>query len=453
MTRYTLQTTVTAAGTVKIYLESPQAGLTIPSFASVNPGDVTARIDSIAGVQEIDSIDLTITEDYGTYAEGFWQKVLGYAYADICITLNDASTEACFFFGRVQPGATRLAEKQLGSGIVREGVIHCLSMLYVLQSINLADVDTALMSSGYVTVTTVNGGTASDYHFATLSALFSQALALGTGQAYASTDTAILTDDFQLSTNDSDWYGWADLYFARFNLLDTSTGWSARYVKVWDLMVAICMSLGVVPRYRYDFANSRHKIDLMVRGRSYAVDTTTAYPYESVMIIGTPSLVNYIQIDSGAGGGSYYYNVAEATGVETEPAGWTPDMTIIGEAGCYSATAAHDFVNLFRKNGTDCSDYNYARFYDYGVGWAASSRRLDQLLSLYYSDRLGGVKRAYERKYDTLKGNNGTTNTFANTDLFRNCSINDGVASKSFYATEVQRNVQTAEAFVRWQEV
>src|SRR3990170_4130472 len=85
---YTLQTSVLPVGTVIIKLYSALNGLTIPTFASLSvPDDIVERCDLIPGEIELQEMTFEFVEDYSTYTEGFWYKVLQ-SYEEIQIGIE-----------------------------------------------------------------------------------------------------------------------------------------------------------------------------------------------------------------------------------------------------------------------------------------------------------------------------------------------------------------------------
>ena len=148
MTTYTLQTSVISTGTIVVKITSPLAGLTIPSSPTLfGLSEIIESLDALPGVVQVEEIDIDYIDDYTTYAEGFWHKVLAEVSVDIQMTLDEGSGATHLFYGRNLKSGTSQEEFDLTpSAFQRSGTIHCLSFLTVLKSLSLAALDTAVMN-------------------------------------------------------------------------------------------------------------------------------------------------------------------------------------------------------------------------------------------------------------------------------------------------------------------
>jgi len=76
---------------------------------------------------------------------------------------------------------------------------------------------------------------------------------------------------------------------------------------------------------------------------------------------------------------------------------------------------------------------------------------------LYITDVYGAneaqIKRGYERRYSSVKATKDGTSSIDSIHILDRATINDGVQDRTFYATEVRKNLFTNEMFVRWHEV
>ncbi len=454
MTKYSLPISVSPSGTVHPYLYSPEAGLTIPTGQTLFYGnDFTELIDALAGVQEVEQVDTEFIEDYTVYAEGFWLHVLANATTDIQLTLDEGSGEEHLFYGRVQPGATPLTEHYLGATPLRSGTMHLLSFLTAIQAVSSVNVNTALLATSPPSFVPLNGG--GDVYFM-LPSIIAQTLSTALGQTYDLSDVVVVGNDFMMTDGINGYAG--------FELMCTTTLYphiTGRYPLIWDFINSMCMSFGLVPHYWYDVASGRHKIDLLSRGRSYSSNITMPVPTQSDLLTGTPQLIQYIEVISGLSGGVLYFShewdevnqVWLSNWTNTEPNGWKSDLTITMDMGV-QGTPPHDTEPTYLRVG----DYAYltvgVEWWDYVLAdWAVPVVQMDLAIASYYATRLGQFKRVYERTYPNLKANDGSTNSQANVSLLRNTVINDGVSDRNFYATEVHKNIQTGDLFIRWQEV
>jgi hypothetical protein len=194
------------------------------------------------------------------------------------------------------------------------------------------------------------------------------------------------------------------------------------------------------------------------------------------MIDGTPTLVGRIQVTAGAGtvgvtsvtggsgGGSIYAFADNLSSFPTdEPPAWQADMHIAMEfqnnnyfygGSAFPAGLTCNAFYFYNSGTNDMSFFGAHRYWNYQTdAWVSNQTRMDISLARYYANRLGGIRRVYERAYETIKANDGSTNSHVNLSLLRITVINDGIGDRTFYATEVRKDVAKEESFVRWEEV
>lgn len=463
-TTYLIETVNTTIGLMRVRLQSNLSTLTVPSLPTIIVDqDTLERVDALAGVQDTEQLDVNFVEDYSTYSDGFWFHAVsqiqfgGFCYLQI--TVDEGSGETPFFFGTVVPGATPLNEVNLfPTKPVRRGTLHLQSFLGVLQQTATVTVNANMAAWGvYTAYATVN--------YATIKQFFAAALATATGQSYSASDvTMVGNDDFQFTYDGVNWEGLSGAstcWFPAGLIQSTGSFWAGRHPLVWELMTTLCLGFGVLPRYRYDTAAGRHKIDLLTRGRSYSTNITLGTPKQSTLIAGTPVLVQRIQVTGNAtgvsGGGTTYYNVPDQSYSQTQPGGWQADLQIGLEASPQSLSYGGEAI--YGVSGGVLQLYTGVRYWDYGAGAyiaapvIATYARHDLAVCYYYGARLGLIKRIYQRTYFGLKGNDGSTNSQANVTLMRNTQINDGVGLRSFYAEEVHKNAATGLLYLQLREV
>lgn len=466
MATHAIETVELPTGTLEVTAYSPVAGLTVPSFASLKFGSGLAeKVDPVAGVIEVEHWDFQYTEDYSVHANGFWYTLLNGATLDIQVTLAyPTGGDLHFFYGRAEKSAIVLEEKSLISGsVIRTGVIGCNSFLTALKAVTLQQVyDDIETNVRYRVPNTINGsapgGTGAGYEFVTIPTIINSALALATGQGFSGDTNVLGSDDIEFSVDDATYYGiFDDLYVVRENL--GSAVWQTQYGLAWDLVNALCRNVGFIPRLVYDVSAGRFFVRLLTRGRSYAANITLGVPETSIYYADTPALVSFIEADNDLTG-KYYYVVDSDSGGVNEPPAWDPDMILKINVGSYQvALPNNNGRSIYHSTGSeagadlDMSYTLYTRWWNYEAAEWGTSGRTDIALSKYYGHRLGGGKRVYERTYRSIKGNDGSTESFEHVTLCRQTAIDDGVSSRNFYATEVEKNPRDNTLKVRWQEV
>jgi len=120
--------------------------------------------------------------------------------------------------------------------------------------------------------------------------------------------------------------------------------------------------------------------------------------------------------------------------------------------GVYVITAAayRGIVYLISGSGI-CVNYRFIDFYDYqSESWQTGYRSMQSVVMLYYSRRFSAGRKVYERKYNGMKFSDGSTTSHANLKPMKLIDIDDGIASQTYYATEVHKNFSGNSSTVLW---
>lgn len=478
MTTYTLQQHNVASGYMVIKLHSALAGLTIPTNTTiVDIQPAGERVDALLGQVETEAFTFIFREDYSTYLEGFWFKVMG-DYFEIQILLDEGSGNTHFFWGRAVPSKSPMEEVYLGNDgtKVRHGSFVCESLFVRLRDISAASVvDETITSLQYITETTTETTAAGfgNCDFVRLTAIVGSAFYTAFGQAFNGPTYDVTGDsvfDLEFSNDNANWYGWDKLCaFARadagggpstvgFFSNIISPYWGTQFQSAFDLIVAICNDIGVVPRYYYDVTNSLHKMQFMNRLGDGTVNRVT-YPvpfsskyfpnaYVPFGIITSQRVADPrgVQDQRFFKDGSYYTGAIPTT--LSADHSYNFQFIQDDDEETYDATfslTACLFISIAPGN---MKRVKYARYNTGGGVYSTTSP-----VRLRYYGTLFGVERSgYEREYATIKGTFGGVDSHTNSYALKMTDITD-TAVKNYHAVEVYKNPFTNKAKIVWHEV
>jgi hypothetical protein len=232
--------------------------------------------------------------------------------------------------------------------------------------------------------------------------------------------------------------------------------WSVYGQNAFEAMVDICQSLLLIPRYYYDVTNSRHKLELLCRGRSYSVSTFED-PFESRYIREAYVPLRAFSSSRIVVGGTQAdkrYMLEGVTGTGTIPPNDLPSLMIDAtfivrqtEENWDGTSGSGNFAVFLY---TDDSRVDECHWYNYQTAAFVDE---DFLYVKYYYNRWGFSKHSYMRKYSTIESTYGGATGFATNYPMRTTSISDGVQARSFYAVKVGMNVFDDSSTIVWHEV
>jgi len=257
--------------------------------------------------------------------------------------------------------------------------------------------------------------------------------------------------------------GGADVGF--FDKTSTNVaGWYNKYATAYDLLKSFCFQFAVVPRYQFGTldglidptpSNNTHRLIFNSRGQSGAMVTMSNSVPASVLVSDTPRRASSYRItDSRNGDLTYYILNGVLVKGEAPPAQFDIDGTVDFQVHytldewqwslAASATSYGHLVTMIQwKNYQD----PLVGYYENDV---TNDNCLAKALVQYLNKRFGPGRTQYTRAYNSIQANNGSyTSQRYNRTLMRT-QINDGVASRTYYATEVRKNVLTGKSQIIW---
>lgn len=498
----------TASGVVKTYLIVDPAlpALTLPTAVKIaSMGKITERIDAQAGVVDTEQMRVTLGEDYSTYSEGFWYKVInGYPKdVQLMFTLMEGTNETFLFRGRVFKANATWEEIHINPvqdtsspGVaptkwVRSVQLQLVSAIDMLKSVAVSSL-LGECRSHFVNAVSI-------YNFVSLKSVVAAMIKLAYGVTY---NEALVVNNatdfyFKSSTDSSsgatNWQ-WTDcgvmaqqidtngiyqdkVYFSVSN----SNSWLNRFASAYELLVYLSFGFAAVPRFTFGDgtglisatpANNLPRLEF--NGRGHAGMTTSYVAMggdvnESKSITDSPHQPHSIR-------------VADEAGPYTDGAGNTGPVSywsLWGHLFWGAAPGAASFdvdltVDFFVRNGPSEGDpqrYLYVELslthasvdsmyvWDYiGGAYTANSNwyftvadnALASSLSYYLMKRFNPGRFQYTRTYGRLSSTVGGVSSQRNTKTLMGTTISDGVTARNFYATSVEKDVEKNQVTVTW---
>jgi hypothetical protein len=462
------------AGIIKSYLivDSSIGALTVPTKLRIlNIDEIIERVDAEAGSTEIENVNITLAEDYDAYSEGFWYKILienPSLSFDIMLTIMNGTDEEFVFRGSAYRLSSEISEMFLDNVStptkwVRGVKIQFVSSLIKFQNINIADLCTQI-ATHYVTMTAGNIIGLPTTGFASLKSVFASMVSLTFGSTYDES-TIVNNGDFQVTSTPNfppaTWINWIDSYaycgWFGSDIADT-TNYSASFSNAWNLLKHICAEFGVIPRYWYGDinglidptpTNNKHRITFNTRGKSGNVVTPSGKLMESTLIPETSKKAQRLRVWGAFPTDESWFYDGTLT-YETTAETW---RQFDKEIELDFDTSQTLYSSLFQSDGAgNCFSITDVQYWDYSTGAVVSVDNFARAVAQYYFARYSPKKLEYDRKYSSIKANNGSTDSQRWMQNLNQHSINDGLTARNVYATEIHKDLLNNTVQVFWIE-
>jgi hypothetical protein len=464
MYTYTLQSEDTVSGKLTVRLHSEFANLQIPASPTIDTGETesTESVDeSRPGVIEMANMDLSYIEDYSHYSAGFWKTVLA-GKTEIELRLNDGYGDDYFFWGRVVDNIDEDEQSLIPGAERRTGVFTCASKLTALNDVTIDDLRTE--AEGHDIQNSIL------IYFIKVRDIIASMLKLGMDQTFNTDDVEIEGDDFQYYGGS--FIGLADVYVIRDGQGTTERGylsaagilnafgnvWRERFVNCFDLLGAMYFWFGAVPRYRYDMATSRHKIQMIGRFTGFPTPITLEDPVSSKLTTEVDPQVKVLTSSRTQTGSGYiygaYYNNKGLVGRGDPPVTVRPDLETSLDFITTQGVGPYWYgERLFLDPMADpfaTGFVSHVRFWDVSTGaYSAIYQPSAEAHVRYWYSCFGPKASQYDRTYGSMKANDGTTNTQANLHVMSKTVI----GTRTYYAAKVTKRLGDGSATVQWVEV
>jgi hypothetical protein len=486
---YTLNTIPYKCGTMVVYLYTNLVLTPLPTGNLVREiGESEESSDVKPGIQEIGVLKLSLIEDYTTYTEGFWYKVLG-AYCEIRLDLTKNGVTSNYFWGTIESQSIDWTEYYIGSlGLLRCVDLDLVSIMSKLLDTLVSDWYNEIITQKVTRADGFSDGEMSDY--ICFKDIFSALLHIsGLNATYLTTDTSIVFDasnpDLRFYTDRTDpsalFWNWKVITLndivipvAVTGRPDSGISFMTNYTEVRSLLGDILRNFGLIATIWYDISDSRFKIKLMQRGRAYAnasnlvltapvlpdahINNATDLFIDSVrftledgthpvwqskkraasipMVTAAPNDVNF-DIDAPIFWGT----------IDANASGWQITTLYI-----IHVTTPHP---LFAKV-TDLDVYDYESkapanmLLMFGGDAFTWEEYMQASMCFYFFKRFTPLYTCIKRRYIPMAISDGTTTTHQNAALLRRTSIDDGTGAAQYFASKVQKDPKTDSVMFTW---
>jgi hypothetical protein len=481
-------------GVMNCYLlhDDSITGLTYPTTVNfADLGQVGETIDAEAGITEYDNVNIEINEDYSTYTQGFWHKLINeYPTFDfeLMFTVIEDTVEMFLFRGKIYRENITETEIHLDNitgtpvNVCRSVSLKLVSSLLILKDVTIADLNEEVLTHevNNADIIRADEQQIDSANIVRLDAVFASMIKLAYGTSYdvslaINNSTEILVWSYEHSAYESilNMYMCSDFFRAADEITNQ---YYKRFDNAYEVLRHLCRHFALIPKYMFGtttgtidatWANNDHRLYLNSRGRSGSSPTLSGNLIKSDMIISTSRKTTairssnihhqewciYVTNESGQASGAppYYKDFDIDITIDFLPAadfatlinGYAPNV----DMGLF---IINEGVSPTKYNAALKVEYwNYAtgayQEYDY-AGWC------DVVIVGYLLHRMGEGRVEYERTYNSIKGVLGAVNSQWNCKTTMRTSINDGVTARTFYATDVKKDLTKNELSVIWVE-
>lgn len=509
MTSYTMPVIYnTAVGEIhwKLFVDSSLPALTIPTTCNIlNIGKIKESVDVQTGVIDVANCDITMAEDYSAYSDGFWYHIINSdAYralnVELSFTIVENGVETFLYRGGVFRSATTWNELYLDNTTsptrwIRVHILQ-LSENQTLKNTSVQNVidylKSTYMASNYLYVASAPSGPAFLQKTAKFNELFKSIIEVAYGSAGECVE---IGQDVKVLDRNGVTYSWLSMAFTVQTQHDAPGGaledsifiaqsiagkqnsyaWVNRFSSAYDLLVYLCSVFLAVPRIKFDVSSDVPYVEVSYRGNhgspsgfltmnggisestitsldatqpvSFNIvdplegttDSYFSFPTESGVLYGQPLL-------------SQSFDVSIQTdfiqGIYSSTDGSGNDIWDVTHAGYYTIERFLFVASDFLVTNMQVYDYYNGIYYDAGI--STMPNNFSTNLCYYLKQRFRNSRISYTRTYSSLQSNNGSTTSQANTKCLAGTQINDGVTTRNFYATAVEKDVMTNRATITW---
>jgi hypothetical protein len=475
-----------ACGVVKSYLivSAPFSGMieALPTKqVFLNIGDIKESIDMEVGFTDIDQVDVTVAEDYSIISEGFWHKLINEnptITVEILFSLMEGANETFLFRGTVYRQDTINTEFYLDeisdtppTAWVRGLQFKLTSSFQLLQNVTMADLDTECLTHQVVC-----DWTGQDRYVVPVGAVIASMVKLGFGQTYDLTVCINNSSDIRprAYASPNRYCNWdlagipslKDNAVCGFFDATKDFAFVNRYASAYDLLKQICFVFGVIPRLTFGnasgyidgtFANNLFRLEFNSRGRSATriyMDRleSSSFVSQTLRIIDTVRITDQRYPLSCAW---WYNNVLGKIGSNPLPnAQFNIDGQIDFATFQYDGDDNNRTLIVWDSVAAAYNQFCWSGVYwNYNTGAPVIEGGIIYAIANYYYYRFSKLNRLeYTRSYGQIHAFNDSTHSQMWLRTLCSHVINDGTTERTFYATEVSKNLITNKSTVVWVE-
>jgi hypothetical protein len=416
---YTLPTFRNHLGVFALTVESTITGLTTPTENTIR--------DLRGGNESLELIPGTLNRSTGKIVvtdtpDAFWAQVL-VGEVMIRVLLNEGSGNTFAFAGDVAGVPTSAVESYNdGTVKVRMLTITLKSLLDRLKEVTAVNITAGISASGAEVFPTSEDG-----YYAPVLSIFAVAIEAAFSQSYLLNDAYLQvgsgTEDLQFNDGTSDldfdqiWFQTMGGGAGTVGYMDSSNAkYWGNYENAWELVKEIADNFGLIPRYDYDVANSRHRIQLLQRGRCFTASVDLGAPRASSFTYSSYMILNRIAVlwpaDASIG---WYWNFGPATAAPV-PAWMEPELEINCIFVCgYDLTTypTLSWHRLYSMATGDRVQIDIIKYWNYAtaalVTVSSGAARLEKALVSYFANRYPGAGQVtYTRTFPKMRPDGGS---------------------------------------------
>ena len=468
------------AGVVECYLyhDSTITDLTYPTeVLFLAFGKLRESVDLKVGTTEYDNIDIDVKEDYTYHSEGFWHKLInGYPTLDfeLMFTVQEGAGETFLFRGKIYrvnvEETEHYLDKTIGSpSVVVRGVkFKIVSSLLVLQNILISDLCTEVITHAIAgTIGAINTTCV------TFRIVLASMIKLAFNVTYDDTLIVDNATDMQVLAN-GEYASPLDQYIVINFFYPDGTGgaitmangtYYSRFATAYDLLKHICQEWHLIPKFSFggstglitNDSNDKPRLILENRGRSGSVITPTGKLIESTFTSDTPRKAKNINAVQSMDTSEGYYSYNGAVTYGSVPNYVQIDIDYQTDHSAQSNMIAG--AGVYYLNGSSFVIIVQVRYWNYNTkAYVVLTTRTDAnnfLIAafnyLYNRFSISG-RTQYTRLYGSIQSNDGSTTSQRWTKTLAQHSIHDGVISRDYYATEVEKDIFENKVQIIWVE-
>ena len=318
-----------------------------------------------------------------------------------------------------------------------------------------------------------------------LGGLVASAITLAYGATYDATLCVNNSADIRLRNSDgslvNNWdqagiivqqsQDFVNYYFVNF--FDTSPAnafsWYNRFANAYDLLNFVLFQFGVIPKYQYGTvaglidptpANNNHRLIFDSRGSSAVTVTMDGKFTESSFVSDTPRKAKTIRVSDPRGTAFIYWYLNGVLEKGDQPPyaqfdiDKETDFQINGNVSLLDPVGLILFntgTGLFTNAAVAVDFWNYTTN-SRQIESNATDNCLTKAVAQYLYNRFQKGRLQWTRTYASLSANNGSTSSQRWNKTLVMHVISDGVKSRTFYSTEVSKNLITNKSTVVWVE-
>jgi hypothetical protein len=453
---YNLPQAKTAAGTFSVSIVSDVAGLTVPAVNTIKSlDDASESLDFLPGLVMPGSMSMTLREYFSDHPEGFWHRVFSGSSCQIILNIDEGEVVSNYFRGSLDKKSTRWTERSLTGIKSMTGKVTFTNSLYTLK-----DVSTGIALVEAKTHQVVNN----NIIYLNVRDLFASIFGVGLNPTFDANDVNIISTDLKYQVTGAD-RGLADVYIrigsfgqyeGYFNSSD-DRAWEKRFLDSYSLLGMLTRNFLVIPRYYFDVASGRHKLELLSRGRNGLPITITGRVKESEEIPESELKIAGIRVSRMFDAGSSFdtcwnWRGQEGNYLATPPAeakfdidysldlllDWdvTSQQQPYMQLYAINSSGNYEAVVSMRYWDYENNDWSVADFYQSYMAWVHAR---------YLWKRFKVLGKAYERTYKGIYATGATTSQ-KELAIGRSIVIN----GESYYANGVRKRGSANETTVNW---